>query len=674
MPIVVPPATTAPEQFVLDGLDLNDGVLNLTAVSAPPPRQRQEWIGAADSESQALVRDPLYENRKITASIVISPTAGIDSALDRIADIRDKLAAASQTPDGVALDWSPAGSARTVTFDVLTGEITDLPIDYESGWFANSPTVTIELTAKPYWRGTETLTSTASSSTPFVTLAVTGVTGDVPALGRLIVTDTAAQSRRHVEWGIEGQYYNASTSLLVDSDDMVTTGFAGSQATGTGAYDPNASGNNAIKLTAAAALAVALCGTGNLLHIGTFRVKARVWAGSLAHQFRLTWKAGDGPLSSNAWVTAPQTATWSEVDLGTIIVPSAVVGSQRWTGQVDVVGDTTGTDIYVDYLVLVPVAEGYGKARASYSYKPGVATGYDQFTGTTAAAALNARTAPAGGSWATSGSATDFAFADDLSGEQIKRATFSDTGPRWAILGSTNYTDTQVDVLAERGNSTSTTLEHGAIARWVDSSNYLRAVAQRDTFTGDTRTLSIVQRVAGVDTTLISAPISTNWAINTYYCIRLIVFASGRALAWVLDSSKTTILAVAEATSSVLATAGTLATGKPGLYDMSTRVQAVNRYYDDFQVSTPAAEPIAVYSSRNLQVRHDDTLRQDNAGTYSGRPPSYLGSRFLVPVGTSRVLVKAKRNDIEAASDANVTDALQIQVGWVPRGLAVPRS
>jgi hypothetical protein len=130
--------------------------------------------------------------------------------------------------------WTPATATLSCTFDVLAGEITDLPIDWENGWLALAPTFTIELTCKPYWRGTETLTSTSSSSTPFVAFEIAGVTGDVPALGRLIVTDTATQSRRHVEWGLEGPLtYNSATSLLVDSDDMVTSGFAGAQATTT---------------------------------------------------------------------------------------------------------------------------------------------------------------------------------------------------------------------------------------------------------------------------------------------------------------------------------------------------------------------------------------------------------------------------------------------------------
>jgi hypothetical protein len=53
--------------------------------------------------------------------------------------------------------------------------------------------------------------ATATASAPVTTLEVPNVTGDVPALGRLIVTDTATQSRRFVEWGLEGPLtYNSA--------------------------------------------------------------------------------------------------------------------------------------------------------------------------------------------------------------------------------------------------------------------------------------------------------------------------------------------------------------------------------------------------------------------------------------------------------------------------------
>src|SRR3954468_21487658 len=152
----------------------------------------------------------------------------------------------------------------------------------------------------------------------------------IPAPGRIIVTDNATQSRRHVEWGLEGPLtYNNATSLLVDSDDIVTTGFSGTCAATTGAYDPTAAGNNSISLTLVASTTTALCGTGNLSHVGVFRVKARVQSGALANKFRLSWKAGDGPMNHNSWVSPISTAGWQELDLGTVTVPAVTLGTQR---------------------------------------------------------------------------------------------------------------------------------------------------------------------------------------------------------------------------------------------------------------------------------------------------------------------------------------------------------
>jgi hypothetical protein len=200
------------------------------------------------------------------------------------------------------------------------------------------------------------------------------------------------------------------------------------------------------------------------------------------------------------------------------------------------------------------------------------------------------------------------------------------------------------------------------IARWVDSSNHLRF--DLATVSAGVWFLRLVKVIAGVETVLASSASTSQ--ITT--ALRLVVYASGRAI-----GTDTTSGVSIEASDSTLATSGTLATGKPGVGDQGGGTGSNQHYLDDISVSTPAAEQVAVYSGRNMQIRYDDTIRQDSTGTYYGRPQSYRGGRFLLPVGTSRVLVKARRNDIEVATDSNVTDATQIQVGWTPRGLAVPR-
>jgi hypothetical protein len=249
----------------------------------------------------------------------------------------------------------------------------------------------------------------------------------------------------------------------------------------------------------------------------------------------------------------------------------------------------------------------------------------------------------------------------------VQRSTnVAETPGRYAILGSTNYTDTEVS-FSFLASSATVDVVSSAVARYVDASNLLRL---QTTNAGSSSVLSLVQRVAGTETTLGSVTWSRAWDTHVF---RLLVFASGRAIGQVLSVGGA-LQAQVEGSSSALATSGALDDGKPGFHDQALSTGTVTRLYGDFSVSVPPSEPVVIYSGRNMQIRHDDTIRQDSTGTYTGRPASYRGSRFLVPVGTSRVLAKVRRNDVETAADDAVTDATQIQVGITPRGLAVPRS
>jgi hypothetical protein len=580
MPFVVSPTAAGFEQLTLNGLALNDTVFGLEEFSCPPPHQRQEWIGAADSEAQLLVRSPLHENREITALIVVtgSDRDGVDA---RVAQIVDKIRPEAIPMDGIPLVYQGSGSAIAVTFDVLSGEITDLPVDEEL-LLGNTRKVSLLLKAKPYWRGTETLTSVTSGSAPVLTAEIANLVGDVPAFGRLIVTDAAGQSRRHVEWGLEGPLtYNSATSLLIDSDSLVTSGFAGALATVTGAYDANAVGTNALT-SSLYNFTTACCGTGTLAHVGTFRVKARVKVTAPSCWVRLAWQVGDGAFSTNQYVKPPGATSWYEVDLGVVTIPVALVGTQKWSGRIEAFTESASVEtLTIDYVTLIPAQDGYGKTRTGFSYQPGVMAGYDGFTGTTAGVALNARAAPAGGSWATSGVAGDFTFADDLNGEQLKRNTADAAfARRLALLGTTSYGDVDTSVRFYVADAVSNV--HVLHARYVDANNYLEASLQTGAFV-DRDTLVIAATVGGLTVAFTSAetsPLAPGW-----YRLRLLAWqATGNAVA-VLYTGQDVGIIQAALSATQLATAGAIATGKVGIAD--TAGSAVARYYDDFQVATP---------------------------------------------------------------------------------------
>jgi hypothetical protein len=362
------------ESLQLDGLELNPlpGVASpysLDEVSFPTPRKRPEWAQGADTDGQALVRDPLFENRTITATVRVTDTTRdlIDQAIARLAG---KLEEAEQQPDGLPVVWTPADATQGVTFYCITGEVGDIPITHESGYFAGSVAVPLTLTCRPAGYGQEVNSQTVTGSAPLVTVDLANVAGDLPAEARVIVTDAASQVRRDVRWGLEQRDYTpgSPTSLLITT--FVTTGFAGTVGSPAGAYGASAVNADLYGQP------TAVCGTGAQPHIGTFRVIARVQIGSLPVRVRLAWQDGDGPMAANPWVSPPVADNqWCEIDLGLITITPARLGGQRWTGRIEAyTTDNQLHSVMVNYLALIPAGEGYGRARASYGYRPGAAS------------------------------------------------------------------------------------------------------------------------------------------------------------------------------------------------------------------------------------------------------------------------------------------------------------
>ena len=675
MPIVIPSSSPAvdAESLALDGLDIFAEPFYVESINFGLPASLAEWIKGADSNGAILSREPLHENRVIEVRMSVRQQATMDAAFAHIATLEDKLLECARNANGLPLVWSPAETTMDpITFRCLLGEVTEIPIDWPSGYFSKAPTVVVRLTCLPFGEGTEYLAGTVTSSAPIIPLELANIPGDVPALGRLVVTDAASQSRRYVAWGLESRWYNATTSLIIDAADMVTgAGYAGTPA----AYPPAYGG-----MWIGAVLnprVQAICGLGNLSHVGSFRPQLRCWfsqAGTIT--LRLVFQALDGPTQALSYKT-PVAAEWNHLDLGLITIPETTQGTQRWTGRIEAYGAAGGETVGIEDIWLMP-AEQYGKARATYAYQPGVMTAYDEFTGTTAGNSPNARIAPAGGTWTTSGTTTDFVFTDanyyGTPGEQVRRDTVSDGAPRYAILGATNYAAMEVAVDALMVESTNG--QPGVIARWVDANNHLLF---RSNLNG---TLQVVRYVAGTGVTL--ATLRHTWRIGALHTLRVVVFASGRGVATLLDYPNGATLATLPFYDVELATGGALASGKGGFHDINTTAVASTRFYDNFYTATPGAEPIACYAGQSIEFRDDATLREDSTGVYSGYPPEYVGGRFRPPnaggpARKTRVAVIARRNDVETAADDAVagaapSDSTTVAAYVTPLYLAVPRA
>lgn len=658
------------EGLVLDALDLNDATnYGLEMLDMPSPPRLAEWVRGSDSDGSLLAKEPPADNREITARLWVAPQATMDLAMAKVGAVIDKLQEAARNPAGINLVWTPNNGTIPLTFHVLFGEVTELPLGWESGYMSLAPAFTVRMVCEPYGYGAEVVGAVSSFSLPVGTVELTGVTGDVPALGRCIVSDNASQARRLVRVGLESRYFPTASPpvLLLDSDALVTSGFAGVQATRAGAYDPDATGNNVVRGTLVAP-PTAVCGTGNLTNVGTFRVFARVYVAAAATRtvfVRLAWSDGDGPLRANAYASPPVVNGWAEVDLGSVTVTEKTLGSQRWTGRVEAFSTVAGETVDLDYAYLMPTFETYAEARAADSPRVGVLTAHAAFSHGLGLA-LNGLAATVGGTWATSGPASDFTtYTADRA--YVYRSTASDASPRFAILGASSLTDTDLGVGFQFTDYASQS--QVLIARWTNASNQLRVIMQAGV------NIIITKNVAGVLANIAYSP-PLPLLRYTWYRLRCVVYASGSGRAWVEDDGGVTLLSVAFF-DAALATSGTLATGGFGIGDYNNG-SVCQRSYSDFAASIPSAEPIVCYAAQSIEFRHDGVQREDATGTYWGSPPSSRGSRFLVPpAGTrarkSRVAVVARRNDVVVSADDQIADSTTVQVNWTPRFVNVPR-
>jgi hypothetical protein len=678
------------EGLVLNGLNLNPATGNfaLEALDLTPPPKKPEWAQAADADGADLVRRPLFENRTITATIRITPQASMNLALEKLGELVDQLQEAEKNPGGIPLEWTPANSTKTITFYVLTGAVTGIPIVVEgtgAGYFANTPQIITSMICRPFGYGAELEVAAAKANEAglsVVTLAVGAVAGDVPAEGRLVVSDTAAVGRRFVEWGLENRYYDAATKLILDSEDMTPVGGVQSTAlNASGAYKRS----GATKGTIATQLfpePTICCTTGNLKHVGTFRVKARIncllpGVGDLSNDFiRLTWQDGAGPFRANTWVN-PTAEGLCEVDLGIVTVTPTVSGTQKWLGCIEgySLNGASKDTLHVDYLTLIPVLEGYGLARGATPTTADTLLAFDDLTSGTLSGPLGARTAELGGAWITAGAATDWTVAAGI----VTRATKSDASRRLGVVGPALANMVTAVTIHNLGVET----YGGALARYVSSTSYAFCELQPLTlYRANSLVLGrlvVGVLVAGTETIIrqvaLFAAYNGNPDLTSPIVLQLVV--TGEAIAAAATQSGKRI-AIAQGSHASLATAGTLAIGNGGLLDHSNTATAHTRVYSSIAVSQVSLIPYCVQPSQSMEVRSDSAICEDSSGVFTGPVPQYRGSRFYLPQAgsaarTSRIIVKADRNDLEESDQQTIGDSFTAQVFATPRYHVIPR-
>ena len=674
-------------------LALNDRPNGFRVTAFDPGNQPPEtqWASSVDTEG-ARRAGSHPQNRTVTATVLIDKSTA--AALQTAEQTLTRKIAKLNREGGELLLTLP--STSTITFDVEDAYLSR-PFTPQTAR-GNIAEYNLTFVCRPYGRGAEQdLGDNTETTLPALIFTEASIPGDVPALGRLVVDNDSSTDQWWMTWGIESRYYSSSANAALFYEAEGRTLLSDSSTTVLGGDSASSSvRNTTLSTDYKAVLSTQATGGGaHLSHIGTFRVYARmtVTVGTGTVSAALEWSEGDflrytrNPAVS---ISTMQANSWVLADLGLVTLTPVTAGTQRWEGRIIAKTDTVGSDVGVDYLLLIPVAEGSGVASGVIrSFTPTSYSGEDHFTSTTAGNALNARVAPTGGTWATSGDATDLAFDDDtlnVAGEHIKRSAVSGSSGRLAILGTTNYANVQVEVSVyyTGGGGPSWTMDQGVIARWTDSSNYLRATFTRTTDSGGlnfTKTLQIVERVSGIETVLASATFPAGVGSSlAFWKVRLAVTANGQATASVSSAEISTgyevgtVLATCEGFSSRLATGGTLATGEPGIFDRVLSANAATRYYDDFLVATNPVDA-AAFANQSIEIRHDRARREDSGGTLWVKPTDYSGDYLLVPASgaearTARMVVKFSRTD--PSSLDNGIDDLSARLFVTPRYLAPP--
>lgn len=650
------------EAFSLDGLALEASPFQIadTPVFTPAPL-RLDWVGGVDTDGSVPLDAGHSDNATLTLPMRVKQQSTANLAWQQLATLLKKLEATRLIKTGLELLWTPKDATDTWELRVLSGEIPELSMASRGdaiGYLSRSPRFTVVLTCAPFlYRDNESIEFTEVTSTePVFSISLASVPGHVDAEATITVTDNATQGRRHVEWGL-GK--GTAGSLLIDSASLVISGFLGTSTTRTGAYS-----SSGVIRASLATQPQAVCGTGNLAHVGTFRPKARIYATDSAIRVRFAYRTADGPYTYLPWITPPVTDDFCEVAFGVMTIAEVQAGAQQWDGRIEAYSTSANEQVDIDYIEVLP-AERWGKARGRYLYRPGLLVARDEFN-LPISSTLNAQVAPLGGTWATTGATGDFtAISGPGTGNvSMRRATTSDGSYRTAVLGATAYANTEVgvDFYLSGGVTAANVAVHGIYARWVDASNHLALLHT-------TGVLTLQAIVLG--SAVMAAAIYVPDALETWFSLRLVVYTSGIAIATLLSGSGAIIDEITFQHSS-LATGGALDDGKPGMFDLNSGTTALSRYFDNFYAATPFAEQYAINSGRAILFRHDSTERLSSDGLTYGKPDSYTGSRAFVPCAgnenrTTRLWAKARRLDIDVAADSSIADSTKVDVSLRPR-------
>jgi hypothetical protein len=289
---------------------------------------------------------------------------------------------------------------------------------------------------------------------------------------------------------------------------------------------------------------------------------------------------------------------------------------------------------------------------------------------------LEGKTVGSGGAtWSEAEKTGSSGFEVNATSHVAERTHTSDSNLNagcYALAGSSSYTTVQVQANVAAELAPIPTQRFGVLARYSSPEHWLMAILLED---GAARIgLEVLKRVSGTVTSLGLATVG--WGgFGVTNKVSLSVAADGSWQAWAYEPGGPPGAPLLSGQDPVLATGGTLASGKVGLYDAWAESAPNIRQYANFEVFASAEAGRVCFADKKVEARWDGTERQDSTGTYYGPPSSERGGKFFVPCAgaagaVARVAVKMRRNDVTTEPDSNVTDKQTVEVKIRERFLA----
>ena len=682
LPVVFDPIAENPDATELDVNDGASGRSGYVVLADPAPQMDPPTpaVVYADSYSTEggipLDRDPKYPNVQRSFTVRVYGTDEDDLEAN-LAALYMKLGKFHR--EGGVLGWTT--NAGTVCYFDVTPEAT-APTTFGTSYLRHfRADVPVQLATRPFWRGEEVdLGVTSETTLPWLVLTELGPDGDALALARLIVNDDSGNDQWKCIFGIQSRYYDsdATAALAYQAEDLTLLGTSTDTAGAAGASSANVVRNTDLVPTWQGILKSEIDATNAALtHKGSFRVFVRLYrptgnTGDVA--VRLEWAEGDyrRPTANSivTYLANDREGVFTWADLGLVHISPA---SDRWEFRLLAKSSVAGDEIDADAFLLFPTTEGYGEASALLvADNPSAFSDRDEFNQT--AGALTGKTSAGGFTWAGAGDATDGNV--ETTDNTVERTAVSDadqnTG-RYFISGVSAFADQVAQVEFKASSHTvgfGAVYHQGALARYVDTSNWLMATISR---AFNTTSLVVRMRVAGTVSAL--GVLSVSPATAVWYTVRLLADGAGRWSVWLGDTRYPLGGPRLQGQNAALATGGALATGKPGFYDAWTSGSASTRNYNNFAAWVPATDA-AAFANEAVQFTYESVIREDSTGAFavpvskfSGRyprfPPAGLEGRSV------RTLVKMFRHDPATMPDGGIDD-LSAQLFVTPRGLSMP--